>query len=96
VLIVIEGNAQRRTLTLTNGEIIWDFAGNVWRQTQGTIADSQQPGYSGDASHRYREWDDSLFLQHGFPDSAMPSYTGIPSADGWGYDPLIGEVLSKL
>ncbi len=30
---------QRRTLTLSNGEIIWDMAGNIWEYVQRTSAD---------------------------------------------------------
>jgi len=32
---------QRRTLTLSNGETIWDLAGNVWEHVQRTSADLQ-------------------------------------------------------
>ncbi len=34
---------QRRTLTLTNGETIWDFAGNVWEITSYTINAQDEP-----------------------------------------------------
>lgn len=34
---------QRRTLTLTNGEVIWDLAGNVWQWTSDTIQRKDQP-----------------------------------------------------
>ncbi len=34
---------QRRTLTLTNGEVIWDLAGNVWQWTSDTIERKDQP-----------------------------------------------------
>lgn len=32
-------NEQRRTHTLTNGEVIWDFAGNVWEWTRDDYVD---------------------------------------------------------
>lgn len=32
------GSNSRRTLTLSNGEVIWDFSGNVWEWTNATIA----------------------------------------------------------
>jgi Tfp pilus assembly protein PilE len=51
------GASQRRTLALSNGEVIWDLAGNVWEwtsgQTNGTTA--QQPGISG-LGYAWREW----------------------------------------
>jgi len=34
---------QRRTLTLTNGEVIWDLSGNVWQWTSDTILRKDQP-----------------------------------------------------
>ena len=34
---------QRRTLTLTNGEVIWDLAGNVWEWTTYTINAQDEP-----------------------------------------------------
>jgi len=33
----------KRTLTLTNGEVIWDLAGNVWQWTSDTIQRKDQP-----------------------------------------------------
>jgi hypothetical protein len=35
--------SQKRTLTLTNGSIIWDFAGNVWHWVDFEIARKDQP-----------------------------------------------------
>ena len=35
--------SQRRTLTLTNGEVIWDLAGNVWQWTNDTIQRKNMP-----------------------------------------------------
>jgi hypothetical protein len=35
--------SQKRTLTLENGEIIWDFAGNVWQWVDGVIARKDEP-----------------------------------------------------
>jgi hypothetical protein len=36
-------SSQKRTLTLDNGEIIWDFAGNVWQWVDATIARKDEP-----------------------------------------------------
>lgn len=36
-------NPQKRTLTLSNGQVIWDFAGNVWQWIDITIARKDEP-----------------------------------------------------
>jgi hypothetical protein len=36
-------NPQKRTLTLSNGEVIWDFAGNVWQWVDAEIARKGEP-----------------------------------------------------
>jgi formylglycine-generating enzyme required for sulfatase activity/type II secretory pathway pseudopilin PulG len=36
-------NDERRTLSLSNGAIVWDMAGNVWQWTSDTIQDQNQP-----------------------------------------------------
>ena len=36
-------SSQKRTLALTNGNIIWDFAGNVWQWVDFTVARKDQP-----------------------------------------------------
>ena len=35
--------SQKRTLTLSNGEVIWDFAGNVWQWVDGTVMRKDEP-----------------------------------------------------
>jgi Tfp pilus assembly protein PilE len=45
-------SSQRRTLTLTNGEVIWDLAGNVQEWTNAQV-NTGQPGLSG---YAFREW----------------------------------------
>ena len=37
------GGNQRRTLTLSNGSVVWDMAGNVWQWTNDTITGTNQP-----------------------------------------------------
>jgi uncharacterized membrane protein YgcG len=38
--------AQKRTHVLTNGAVIWDFAGNVWEWVRDDFAEAQVPNYS--------------------------------------------------
>ncbi|MDD3084475.1 MAG: hypothetical protein PHU32_01090, partial [Candidatus ainarchaeum sp.] len=51
----------KRTLSLTNGEVIWDLAGNVWEWTNNSITQKDQPdGFNDvdDSSYIGDEWFD--------------------------------------
>ncbi len=89
------GASQRRTLTLSNGEVIWDMAGDVEDLINATIAGSQQPGLSGESSYAWKEWNNGSLLQYGLPSSSMPSYTGISGASGWSSTQGIGQLYSN-
>ena len=75
---------QRRTLTLTNGEVIWDIAGNVWDTTAGLLT-GNQPGAPGWA---YREWnaiaDNGSLNANVFPSFANPVASSWTSVNGIG------------
>ncbi len=73
---------QRRTLTLSNGEVIWDLSGNVYEWTSGTIAGGQQPGLTGESAYAWKEWNDPNLELGGLDPKALPSY-GTPAASGW-------------
>lgn len=90
----MEGKSQRRTLTLTNGEVIWDFSGNLWETGPDTIGIGQQPGFIGDVTRGSKDWNDPLLLLHGFPATSVPSY-GTPEASGWNYNQGIGRIMSN-
>lgn len=64
---------QRRTLTLSNGEVIWDFAGNVQEWTNATIAGGQQPGLSGESAYAWKQWNNGSLQWNGLPASSRPS-----------------------
>jgi type II secretory pathway pseudopilin PulG/formylglycine-generating enzyme required for sulfatase activity len=85
---------QRRTLTLTNGEVIWDMAGNVWEWTQGTIASGMQPGIPS-GGYDFREWTNSSLLQNGLSSNSMPGYTGVSEASSWNSTQGIGIIYSN-
>ncbi len=86
---------QKRTLTLSNGEVIWDLAGNVYEWVPSTIAGGQQPGFSGQSSYSSTQWYSGTLIQNGLPNSSMPSYTGISGASSWGTSQGIGSVYSN-
>ena len=89
------GGSQRRTLTLNNGEAIWDLAGNVMEFTNGTVAGGQQPGLSGESAYAWKQWNDGSLLQNGLLANAMPGYTGISGASGWSSTQGIGQLYSN-
>lgn len=90
---ISNGKSQRRTLMLSNGQIIWDLAGNISEWVDATIANGQQPGLSSDVDYSYKEWNDNNFVINGFPSSSMPSYAN-PAASGWTSANGIGQLYS--
>jgi prepilin-type N-terminal cleavage/methylation domain-containing protein len=90
----VQGNAQRRTLTLTNGEVIWDFPGNVWEWTNATIASGQQPGLSGESVYAWKQWNNGSLLMNGFPSASRPSSISGTVA-GYSSSQGIGQLYSN-
>jgi prepilin-type N-terminal cleavage/methylation domain-containing protein len=78
---------QRRTLTLTNGEIIWDLAGNVREWTSGQVTGGQ-PGIVG-SGYAWREWTGGLTYGTMSPDP-HPGYVN-PLGGSWNSDQGIGR-----
>lgn len=83
------GGNQRRTLTLTNGEVIWDLAGNVWEWTAGQTTGGQ-PGASG---YAWREWN-TIAGTGSLSPNPHPSY-GTPAASNWTSGHGIGLIYSS-
>ncbi len=88
------GDTQRRTLNLSNGEVIWDLSGNVWEWTNDTIAGGQQPGLSSDITYAWKQWNDASFIVNGLPATSMPGSTGISGASNWSTAQGIGALYS--
>jgi len=91
------GNAtgnQRRTLTLTNGEVIWDLAGNVWEWTTGTST-SGQPGIAGEAAYAWKDYTAVTAVGTIAPD-VMPAGTGLAGASTWTLANGIGRLYSYV
>lgn len=83
------GGNQRRTLTLTNGNVIWDLAGNVWEWTSGTST-TGQPGASG---YAWRQWN-ALSIPGSLQINASPAYANS-SASSWTSSNGIGQLYSN-
>jgi formylglycine-generating enzyme required for sulfatase activity/Tfp pilus assembly protein PilE len=74
------GGNQRRTLTLTNGQVIWDLAGNVWEWTAATVTGGQ-PGIIG-GNYAWREYT-ALINAGSLTVNVTPTGTGISTASSW-------------
>ena len=86
---------QRRTLTLTNGEVIWDFAGNMWEWTAGLTASGtiSQPGVSGNNYLSFIEWP-NVNIAGNLSPNVFPSATGITGSENWNSSNGIGKLNS--
>jgi len=82
----------KRTLTLTNGQVILDMASNVWEWTTGTVSGGQ-PGVTG-AGWSWREW--NIITNPGtLAVNATPSGTGLSGANTWNSANDIGQIYSN-
>jgi prepilin-type N-terminal cleavage/methylation domain-containing protein len=89
-----KGGNQRRTLTLSNGQVIWDMAGNVYEWTNATIGANQQPGLSGESAYAWKQWNNGSLLMNGLPYNSQPASTGITGITGWSSTQGIGQLYS--
>ena len=85
------GGNQRRTLTLTNGEVIWDLAGDVYEWTSGQ-ATGGQPGISGETGYAWKQWN-ATNVSGSLSPNPFPSY-GTPAASSWTSTQGIGQLYS--
>ena len=83
---------QCRTLTLTNGEVIWDLAGNVWEWTSGTST-TGQPGITGEAAYALKEWT-SVTTNGTNSTNPSPAGTNLTGASTWNSGNGIGKLYS--
>lgn len=79
---------QKRTLTLTNGETIWDLAGNVWEWTSG----QKTGGQPSPAGFAWREW--TAVSGGTISPNPFPATTGLSGASTWNSTNGIGQILS--
>lgn len=84
---------QRRTLTLSNGEVIWDLAGNAVEWTSGQIG-SGKPGDPGIPGRTWHEWS-AIEGSGSMTPNPFPSF-GLPAASGWTSTQGLGRVWSDI
>ena len=80
---------QKRTLTLTNGETIWDMVGNLWEWTSGQKTGGQPTG----TPFAYREW--TAVSGGTISPSPFPATTGLSGASTWNSSNGIGQIVSN-
>ena len=88
----VVGKAQKRTLKLTNGEVVWDMAGNVWEWTSGQTTGGQ-PGLSTDTTWTWREWT-ALDTEGTLAVNPNPKTTGLSGSDSWTSANGMGQIVS--
>jgi len=72
---------QKRSLTLTNGETIWDLAGNVWEWTASTTTGGQ-PGITGEGAFAWKEWT-AVNAPGSLTVPVTPASTGLSGSSSW-------------
>lgn len=88
----------RRTLTLTNDEVIWDFPGNVyeWTSQAQTVTNV---GVSGDSGFNWREWTLGSLSLGNLPSVSRPSTLasspGLSSVTSWDTANGVGSVYAN-
>lgn len=84
--------SQRRTLTLSNGEVVWDMSGNVYDWTSGQT-NGRQPGIIG-GGLADREWT-AITADGTLPVDPSAKGTGIPGSELWNTSNKIGLIRSN-
>ena len=91
------GHNNRRTLTLTNGQVIWDLVGNVAEWTTGIIPNNH-PAVSGQTAGQWNQWNNSTLTLNNLPETSSPrSLTAtLPSINNWTSSQGIGQLYSDV
>lgn len=90
------GTNSRRTLTLTNGEVIWDIIGNTWQWTTGTVSGPQPSnGTAGNARREYTSITGWGNLEQSSRPSALAGLPGLSAITSWNSSKGIGMIWSR-
>lgn len=84
---------QKRTLTLTNGEVIWDFAGNVSEYTSNQASSLSQPGKASQTAYEWTQWDVVTNIGS-MPVNSSPVFAN-PIASSWNTAKGIGAIYTN-
>jgi len=88
-------STQKRTLKLSNGETIWDFAGNAAEWTDAQMTGGQPGTIEGEKNYSWKEWNQLGFNGY-LPIKPFPSqYNNLNYADNWDYKNGIGRLFSN-
>jgi len=88
------GRNAKASLTLTNSQVIWDLAGNVWEWTAGQTT-AGQPGMTGESAYAWKSWM-SITAAGTLSPNVTPASTGITGSSTWvGGKEGIGILYSK-
>lgn len=88
------GMNNRRTLTLTNGEVIWDMSGNVHDMVDSNIPAGQQPGLVGESAFAFKQWNNASLVFRGLVASSRPSAISA-TVGGYSSTQGIGQLYSN-
>ncbi|MCK5475628.1 MAG: hypothetical protein KAI71_03550, partial [Candidatus Pacebacteria bacterium] len=82
--------AQLRTYILSNGEIIWDIAGNAWEWTDKIAVCTEHPEQIASAASEWLEYNDATGIDYkGFP------YLRLAD-DGWSSSNGVGKIYTNV
>ena len=88
------GTNTKRTLTLSNGNVIWDMSGNVTEWTAGQVSSAIQPGVAGNVYTSWLEYP-AVTTAGSLLVNVTPAGTGISGAGSWNSTNGIGQLLSN-
>ena len=80
-------------MTLTNGNVIWDLAGNVWEWTDQTIQ-GNQPGLTTTDTGSWKEWTNTNLAMNGLNQLSRPESISA-AAKTWSSSNAAGQLYSN-
>jgi prepilin-type N-terminal cleavage/methylation domain-containing protein len=95
------GGNQRRTLTLSNGSVVWDFAGNVWQHVQRSVNNAGDltttmalPACTGGGGWNWCQYGNTLTPYISAWSSDVASANVAPPNSSWNSSQGMGQVYT--